>query len=244
MIVVRIAGTLSLAPIFGHKSVPTRVKVFLALAIGMVVVSVRPYEALDYTTTLGFATIVLKELVVGLTIGFLSSITMNIIGMAGEFIDREMGFTMVSNFDPTTNNTVTVTAEFYNYLVLLILLCSNMHFFFISAVVDSFDLIPIGGAVFNGDEMYKMILGFLSNYFIIAIRISLPIFASAMILNVVLGILAMVAPQMNMFVIGMQLKVILGLFVLLVTIGFLPNITEILFTEVKDVVYEAIRSMY
>ncbi len=244
MIFARIAGTLSLAPIFGHKSVPVRVRLFLALAITMVVVSVRPYTPLDYTTILGFTAILVKELVVGLTIGFLASATMNIIAMAGEFIDREIGFSMVSNFDPTVNNSITITAELYNYTILLILLCSNLHYFFITAVVDSFNVIPIGKAIFDSDAMYSIALEYITQYFIIALRISLPMFVSILLLNVILGILAKVAPQMNMFVIGMQLKVLAGLFVVLATIGFLPNITDLLFTEVKDVIYQAIRSMY
>lgn len=244
MIVARIAGTLSLAPIFGHKGVPVRVRLFLSLGVAMIVVSVRPYTPLDYTTIMGFTAILIKELVVGLTIGFLANITMNIIAMAGEFIDREIGFTMVSNFDISANTNITITAELYNYSILLILLASNLHYFFISAVVDSFSVIPIGGAIFNSEAMYSVVLEYITQYFVIALRISLPMFVSILLLNVILGILAKVAPQMNMFVIGMQLKVLAGLFVVLVTIGFLPNIADFLFTEAKDVIYEAIRSMY
>ncbi len=243
-IVIRVLGTMVTAPLFGHRAVPSRVKLFLSIGISLAVISVRPYTPLDYTTTIGFTLILLKELAVGLTIGFLSNITMGILSLAGQFIDREMGFTMVSNFDPSTNTSVTITAELYNYLVMLLMLCSNLHFFFISAVTDSFDVIPIGGAVFNMDSLYATVLEFIGQYFIIALRISMPVFISIMLLNVILGILAKAAPQMNMFVIGMQLKVITGLFVIFITIGFLPNITDFLFTEVKTVVYDAIRGMY
>lgn len=244
MIFARIAGTLSLAPIFGNKAVNTRVRILLSIGVSMAVVAVRPCEALDYTTFMGYTLILLKELAVGLTIGFLSNITMNIVSLAGQFIDREIGFTMVSNFDPMSNTSVTISAEFYSYTVLLIMLCSNLHYFFITAVVESFDVIPIGGVIVNSDAMYQTLIEYITEYFIIAFRISLPVFASILLLNVILGILAKVAPQMSMFVIGMQLKVLAGLFVLLVTVGFLPNITDFLFTEVKEVVYQAIRSMY
>ena len=76
----------------------------------------------------------------------------------------------------------------------------------------------------------------MKNFFVIGFQIALPIFASALLLNVILGILAKSAPQMNMFVVGIQLKVFLGFFVLLVTIGFLPNITEFIFNEMKTLV--------
>lgn len=243
-VLLRIAGTLSLAPVFGSKAITFRVRIFLAIGIALVVVSVMPYEPLAYTTTIGFTVILLKELVVGLSIGFVSSIVMGIITLAGQFIDRELGFAMVTNFDPMTNTNVTITADFYNYLVMLLMLCSNMHFFVLNAVVDSFDVIPIGGVIFNEEALFQSIMLFITNYFIIALRISMPVFASITLLNVILGILAKAAPQMNMFAIGMQLKVLTGLFVILVTIGFLPVITDFLFTQMKDIVFDIIKGMY
>lgn len=244
MIVVRLAGTLSLAPIFGAKNVPRRVRVFLAIAIGMLVFQKIGYTPLEYTTTIGFTVILIKELIVGLSIGFSASVVMAVITMAGEFIDREMGFTMVSNFDPFTNSNTTITAEFYNYLVMLIMICSNMHYYIIAAVADSFQVIPVGGAIFNGDAVYEILLRLIGNYFVIAFRISLPVFVSVMLLNVILGILARSAPQMNMFAIGIQLKIIVGLMVLVITIMFLPNITNYIYSEMCDVINTVIKGMY
>ncbi len=74
---------------------------------------------------------------------------------------------------------------------------------------------------------------YIADYFIIGFRIILPIFSCILVINIVLGILAKVAPQMNMFVIGMQLKVFVGLFLLFVVMGFLPSVSDFLFEEMQ-----------
>ena len=143
---------------------------------------------------------------------------------------------MVSMFDQFNKTQTTITANLYNILVLLIVVVSDLYYFIIDAMVDSFKYVPVGTNVYKLDAIYEIFLRFMKNFFVIGFQIALPIFASALLLNVILGILAKSAPQMNMFVVGIQLKVFLGFFVLLVTIGFLPNITEFIFNEMKTLV--------
>lgn len=244
LIFARIAGVVSVAPIYGTKGVPRKVRIGLGLCIALIVASVTEYTPLNYTTLFGFALILIKELVVGLSIGLTSTLCMTIINLSGMFIDREIGLTMVTAFDPTTNASTTISADFYNYLVLVIMLCSNMHYFIISAVCDSFRVIPVGGAIFDGDAAYEVVLTFIQQYFIIAFRIALPIFITIMLCNIILGILAKTAPQMNMFAVGIELKLLLGLLVMVAMIMFLPNITEYIYNITTDVVRSLIRTMY
>ena len=155
-----------------------------------------------------------------------------------------IGLTMVTEFDPTMNATSTISADFYNYFVLVVMLCSNMHYFIISAVCDSFRVVPVGGAVFRGDAAYEVALTFIQQYFVIAFRIALPIFITIMLCNIILGILAKTAPQMNMFAVGIELKLLLGLMVMVATVMFIPNITEYVYDITTDVVRSLIRTMY
>ena len=232
-IFVRVMGAMAFAPIFGNQAVTRRVRVFIGIACSLVVFTANPYTPLGYSTFLEYTLLLLKEFVVGITMGFLSNITLTIINAAGQFIDREIGFSMVSDFDQTMNTEITITAEFYNMLVMLIMLCSNMHYFILSALSDSFQLIPLGKVTIDTGTLYDTMI---ADYFIISVRIALPVMISIMLLNVVLGVLAKTAPQMNMFVIGIQLKIFVGFAVLLVTIGFLPNITEFIYKEMQTVV--------
>ena len=225
-----------LVPILGASGVPHRVKIGFSLALAVFLATIIPYDPLPYTTILGYTGLVIKEAVVGLLIGFFMNICMTILAYAGQLIDQEIGFTMVSMFDQFNKTQTTITANLYNILVLLIVVVSDLYYFIIDAMVDSFKYVPVGTNVYKLDAIYEIFLRFMKNFFVIGFQIALPIFASALLLNVILGILAKSAPQMNMFVVGIQLKVFLGFFVLLVTIGFLPNITEFIFNEMKTLV--------
>ena len=244
LIFARIAGVVSTAPIYGTRGVPRRVRIGFGLCIALIVASSMEYTPLNYTTILEFTILLIKELILGLSVGLASNLCMTIINLAGMFIDREIGLTMVTAFDPTTNSTNTISADFYNYLVLVIMLCSNMHYFILSAICDSFQVIPVGGIVFESEAAYSLAIVFMQQYFIIAFRIALPIFISITLCNVILGILAKTAPQMNMFSVGIELKLILGLLVMVATVGLLPNITERVYQLTEDTVMNLLKSMY
>ena len=92
---------------------------------------------------------------------------------------------------------------------------------------------PIAGAVFRSDRLLDAMLRFMADYILIAFRICLPMFAVMILLNALLGILAKVAPQMNMFAVGMQMKVLIGLTMLFMTTGMLPGISDLIYTEIK-----------
>lgn len=243
-VLLRIGGAVYAAPIFNSRSVPTRVRLFLSVSLALLVTGNLEYTPLAYTTTIGFTLILLKELLTGLTIGLLASMALAAVSMAGQFIDREIGFAMASTFDQVNGGQSTITADLYSYAVMLIMLISGMHYFILSAVVDSFQVIPVNGAVFSGDALYAIVLRVLANYFIIALRISMPIFLAATILNVVLGILAKASPQLSMFSIGMQFKVFIGLGILFLTIGFLPDVTNYIYKYIQDFVTNVIKTMY
>lgn len=243
-ILVRVMGAMALAPIFANQNVTRRAKLFIGIAIAFAIFNVYPYVPLNYTTFIEYTVILLKELMVGLTIGFTANITLTILNMAGQFIDREMGFSMVSNFDPTMNTDATITAQFYNMLAMVLMLCTNMHYFVISALADSFTLIPLGNVVIDSGTILDKMVQYMTNYFTIALRICLPMLIVIMLLNVVLGVLAKTAPQMNMFVVGIQLKVFSGFAVLVVTIGFLPNIVQFIYDEMRSIVVEILKAFY
>ena len=240
----RVMGAIAFAPIFGNTNTIRRVKIFLGIAIAYAIFSIYPYVPLGYTTFLEYTVILLKELVVGLSLGFMSSIALSIIGMAGQFIDREMGFSMVSNFDPTFNTDTTITAEYYNMLVMIIMLCSNMHYFILSALSDSFELIPIGRVTIDSGKLYDTVIQYMIDYFVIALRIGMPILIAIMLLNVILGVLAKTAPQMDMFVVGIQMKIFTGFAVIYITLWFLPNITEFVYHQMQKIVMEVLEAFY
>ena len=117
-----------------------------------------------------------------------------------------------------------------------------MHRFLIEAIVETYNVIPIGGVKF-GAGLYTTIIQFMSDYFVIGFRIALPVFATMLLLNCILAILARIAPQMNMFVVGMQLKIFVGIFVIFFTIRMLPAVFNFIFEEIKDLFSLLVRGM-
>ena len=154
----------------------------------------------------------------------------------------DIGISMAQLYDPTTRMQVGIMGNFYYYMMMLLLIISGMHQYLVSAIVETYRVIPIGGVKF-GAGIYTGIIGFVSDFFVIGFRIALPVFAAILMLNCVLAILAKVSPQMNMFVVGMQLKIFVGIFVILFTISMLPSVSNFILDEIEKMFAILVRGM-
>ncbi len=244
LVLVRIASFLVTAPIFSMASTtPQRVKIGFAVAISFLVFPMIPREDIIYESMWQYAAIIIKETAVGVIIGFMANICINILSFAGRIIDTEIGFAMASQFDMSMRDQISVTGILYTYFVMLLLIVTDMYQYVVRAVIDSYELIPIGGVELNAGNLLSLMLQYVTDCFVIGFRIVLPFFTVILLLNVILGILAKVAPQMNMFVVGMQLKVLAGLIVMVLTAALLPSVANFIFNEIKTIVVAAIEAM-
>ena len=232
LVMVRISGFIFTAPFFNHANIPRRTKVSIAVFVAIIVFMMLPVEKLQYNGVVGYGFLVIKELLLGVVMGFMTNICTMILAFAGQTIDQEIGFSMVQEMNPAANFTTTITGNLFTMAVMLIMVVTNLHLHILTAIVDSFKIVEVGEVSIN-IFMYKVMVKFMIDYFLIAFRIILPVFASILLANVVLAILAKVAPQMNMFVIGMQLKVFIGIAVLVLIATLLPAITEFIYEEMK-----------
>ena len=244
LILVRMASFVFLAPFFGSSDTPQRIKAGFSIFVSVVLFQVVPKSTLEYASAIGFAVIALKEGITGLLIGFAASICNSIVLFAGRLIDMEIGLSMATMFDPVSRQESSISGTMYSYFVMLLLIITNMHHYLIRALADSFTLVPVGGAIFDTGSLYSSMMGFMTDFTVIGFRIALPVFAVNLIINAVLGILAKVAPQMNIFVVGMQLKILAGLAILLLTVGMLPGISDFIFTAMKKMIVAFIKGMY
>ncbi|MCR5143989.1 MAG: flagellar biosynthetic protein FliR [Lachnospiraceae bacterium] len=244
LILVRIACFVYTAPFYGRRDVPGRVKAGLAAFLAILIYFTIPLEEATYTSEIGYAILVLREGITGLLIGFAANICSSIILFAGTIIDMDIGISMAAVFDPATGSQVALTGNMYNYFLLLLMITSNMYQYILRAFIDSFSLIPLGGAVFDMNSLLGSMTKYMADLFIIAFRIVLPVFACIMILNAILGVMAKVAPQMNMFAVGIQLKLLVGLAVLFITVFMLPDIANFVFKEMRTLMIEFTKGMY
>ncbi len=232
LIIVRLSAFFFAAPITSARQIPRKVKVGLAVFVSFMVYNSIEVNMPAYTDILSFSIIIMEEVITGVILGFITSACLYIVNFSGRLIDMEIGLSMANMMDPSTRLQTSLTGSFYTQMVTILLLVSNMHYYLIRAIVDSFRLVPLGGAVFKAG-LYEIFTSFVVDFFIIGFRIVLPIFAAMLIINVVLGVLARIAPQMNMFVIGMQLKVFGGLIILSFIVSTLPMVADFIFDEMK-----------
>lgn len=241
LVLIRISSFVMVAPFFSLQAIPTNWKFAISLVLSIVVIQSVPAVSLEYTGIIGFSALIIKECAIGLILGYMCNICMYIVTFAGQLIDMEMGLSMASMFDPLTSVQVSVTGNMYSYLVMLVMMATNMHHYVVRAILETFSFFTVGQAVFSGDLM-QMAIDFMVNYFVIGFRIVLPIFASMLVINVVLGVLSRATPQMNMFVVGIQIKVLVGILLLLIVVSMIPTVTDFIFQQMKDVVIDVYRS--
>lgn len=244
LILVRLTTFFFVAPLFSDRGIPAQAKIGISCLIAlMVMFSIKPTEV-SYISTLGYSVLVIKEAITGLLIGFAAYLCSSIILFAGNIIDVDIGVSMAQEYDPTLNTQVTITGNLYYYFMLLFFLITNMYQFVIRAVVDSFTLIPLGGMEIEPDYMITLMVQYISNVFIIGFRIFLPIFATILVMNCVLGIMAKVAQQMNMFSVGIQIKILAGLSVLYIMIFLFPEICSYIFNEMSVMMRSMVEGMH
>lgn len=244
LVFARIATFIFAAPFFSQKGVPNTVKIGLSVFTAYVMYAfIQPHVYPEYNSVFGYSVIIMKEVAVGLFLGAGAQLCTSIVLFAGRIIDMEIGLSMANVFDPATNQQASITGLLLQYGVLLILYTTGLHRYLLKALLETFTLIPINGAVFHMEDLLSVVIRFLGEYIIIGFRICLPVFASITLMNIVLALLAKLAPQMNMFSVGIQLKLLAGLSVLFLTIGMLPYVSNFISKEMQRMMVSIVEGM-
>ena len=244
LILVRITCFIYLAPFFNMGNTPNRVKIGLGVFVSYLIYqTLLPIESLRYDTILEYSVLVLKEAMVGLIIGFGANICMSVVNFTGSIIDMETGMAMATLLDPQTKQDTSISGVLYQYAMSLMLIVTGMYQYLLKAIVETYTLITINGAVFNKEHLLNSMVQFMGNYLTIGFRICLPVFCAMILLNAILGIMAKVSPQMNMFAVGIQLKLFVGLGILFLVATMLPNAADFIFTQMKVIVVDFVEGM-
>lgn len=244
LILTRVSCFIFVAPFFGLNNTPARIRIGLSIFTAMLLYQVlSPADAIIYDTVLEYALIVTKEALAGLLIGLGANVCTSIVNFAGSLVDTETGLSMATLMDPATREYTSITGVFYQYMVMMMMIATGMYRYLLGAIADSFILIPVNGAVFRTDALLDTVLTFVSDYIIIGFRIVLPVFCVVLLLNAILGVLAKVSPQMNMFSVGIQLKILVGLAVLFFTASMLPGVADFVFREMQTMIAGIVESI-
>ncbi len=244
LIFTRVSCFVYIAPFFGMNNTPARIRIGISFFTAMLLYQVlSPADVIVYDTVMEYALIVAKEAITGLVIGLGANICTSIVNFAGSVVDMETGLSMATLLDPTTRENTSITGVLYQYIVMMMMIASGMYRYLFGALADTFVLIPINGAVFRAESMLDTVITFMSDYIIIGFRIVLPIFCVILLLNAILGVLAKVSPQLNMFSVGIQLKIVVGLAVMFFTANMLSGAADFVFQEMQTMITNFVNSM-
>jgi len=247
LIFARISGIFSTAPVFGAMVVPNTAKAGLALMLSLIAAPLLLAQTHPPIpeTFLAYALIVVSEFLVGAIIGYVAYLAFYGIQMAGAILDIQIGFGMVNVIDPQFGQSIPLIGNFQYLLALLIFFATNSHHLFLAAVFSTFQIVPLAQAI-SFSSLALHLAEIINNVFVIAVKIALPVVVSLFLTEVALGILAKTMPQLNIFVVGIPARIIVGLFVLFLAIPFYIVFLEVLFNGMfSDInrVLEGIRGL-
>lgn len=240
---IRTSALIVSSPIFGRKNIPNTVKICFCILLTYVLFAAIPSpEAIVYSNVIEYALLIIKELLFGLVMGFVTTMFFGLTQTAGHVIDMMMGFGMVNVFDVQNRIKVPVTGNFL-YIVLIITFFSvNAHHQLIHILNTTFTNIPVGHVVLSPQIAYTALEVFILA-FVLAVNVAMPIIASGLLGEVVMGFIVRLVPQMNIFVVGIPLKVGLGLIMLFIVIPIYVNFTDVIFSDMLNSLDKMFRAL-
>ena len=216
----RIMGLIAAAPLFGNAGVPMRVKVLLGVFLALVIAPLVPaLPAADPTSWAGLL-ILVKEMIIGLAMGFAMRLVFAAIEYAGEVASQTMGLGFAVFFDPTTRGRSSAVSQFMALVATMAFLAVNGHLVLLEALAESFITMPITETPFSSNAALEL-ARWGGRIFSAGLQLAMPIIAALLVTQVALGILTRAAPQLNIFGIGFPITLGVGFLTLSLVMPYL-----------------------
>ncbi|MCP1440598.1 flagellar biosynthetic protein FliR [Erwinia persicina] len=237
----RVLALIMTAPILSEKSISKKVKLGLGLMITWVLIPTLPPVNVTLFSIGGFW-LLIQQILIGVAIGFTMQFAFAAVRTAGEVIGLQMGISFATFFDPSSRLNMPVLARFMDMLAMLLFLSFNGHLWLISMVADSFHTLPVGGELINGNAFLALTKA-ASLIFLNGMRLALPLITLLLIINLALGLLNRVSPQLSVFAIGFPITLSIGLIFLSLMMPLLAPFCEHLFSEVFDLLSQILSEL-
>ena len=232
LVMMRMTGFFVFNPIFGRRNIPIMVNAGLAFLISFVLLDTIADPAIADPTVLQLALLVFREMLIGFVAGLIFQMFLSILIVGGEIIDLQLAISMAKAFDPGTNSSVSITSNIFIGMYTLIFFVTGNHLTFIHLMSITFRALPVGAFSLNLDGFYFMPELF-STVLIFAMKLALPVVVVEIIVTIAVGIIMRVIPQINVFVVNIQFKLIAGMLILVILVGpfmgYFGNMVQISF---------------
>ena len=229
---VRIMALFATAPILNERSVSKRVKIGLAVMITWLLMPLLPAVNVTLFSPEGFL-LLIQQMLIGIALGFTMQFAFAAVRLAGEVIGLQMGISFATFFDPGSRLNMPVLARFLDMLAMLLFLTFNGHLWLISLLADSFHTLPIGGHPLNANAFMALVKSG-GLIFLNGMMLALPLIVLLLMVNLVLGLLNRVSPQLSIFAIGFPITLSVGILTISLLMPLLAPFCEHLFSEIFD----------
>jgi flagellar biosynthetic protein FliR len=230
LVFVRVSALIFSSPVFGRKALPNAIKIGFSVLIAYIVYTAYPAGPVEYAGVWHYALLVLYELAFGLILGFVTTLFFSIVQTAGHMIDMQIGFGMVNILDVQSNISVPMTGNFLNIVLLVAFFSTGGHRQLIGILVATFRSVPAGAATIS-PSVGLVALEVFALAFVMALNVAIPLIASGLLGELIMGVLVKSVPQMNIFVVGIPLKILIGFVMLLVVLPVYVRYTNVIFSE-------------
>ncbi|MBB6732865.1 flagellar biosynthetic protein FliR [Cohnella zeiphila] len=236
LVFCRITAFMVAAPVLSTKTIPNTFKIGLAFFISVIVFLNVGFD--DRVTADGeFILSIMKEVVAGLLIGFVASLFFAVVQVAGAYMDMQMGFGIANVVDPLTGASAPLLGNLKYMLMVLVFLSVNGHHYLIAAIMNSYEWLPLNNHFFQTlyhGSVSEFLVRTFADTFLLALQISAPIVVSMFLTDLGLALLSRAAPQYQVFVIGVPIKILLGMAVLILLLPGFGSIFQMLFDHLFD----------
>ena len=238
LLMFRVGGLVISSPIFGRVNVPQMVRILFSLAVGFLLYTVFPQTVdIAYSTLFGFVLLCVGETLLGIALSFVTNIFFSLTSYtAGQIIDMQIGFGIVNVYDIQNNTQAPMMGNIINIMLILLFFAIDGHRRLIEMVSLTIERMPIGTLVFS-PNVGLTALEIFERAFKLGVMMASPILASGLTLEIIFGLLMRAVPQIHMFVVGVPLKMLVGIIVYATTLpiytGFSTRIFEELFKALE-----------
>jgi flagellar biosynthesis protein FliR len=222
---VRILAWLMADPLMGNRSIPTQVRVGLALIMAVILAPTLPVQAQVELLSGDGLLILLQQIVIGVALGFSVRVIFASVELAGQFIGLQMGLSFAALFDPINGAQTPVVAQLLTILTVLVLFAFNGHHLIIMALWESFQSAPIAAGPIS-TQGFMMLVEWGGAIFVTGLHLALPVAAALLTANLTIGMMTRASPQLNIFAIGFPISIGVGVAVLYLSLVYMPAFLE------------------
>lgn len=227
---LRIGAMLMAAPIFSVRQIPVRFRLLLALLITLVVQPVLPPAPVVSAFSTDAVLLAAQQIAIGVALGFLMQMTFNALVFGGQVMAYSMGLGFANMMDPANGVQVPVVAQFWLILAMLAFLLMNGHLVLITAIVDTFTVLPVATDGLSRAGIWEL-LSWASRMFAAGVLMAMPVIISLLLVNIGMGVISRAAPQLNIFAIGFPITLLMGFILIWMTLPQVMNNFGSLVTE-------------